>query len=331
MIPSKNTCPAHPLQMTSPPESGSDSIKLSVLGGLGKGWSSFLWLLKIILPVSFATALLVHFGIIYKLDFILNPAMTWIGLPASAALVLIIGLFTGIYGTVGALSVMPFTMDQMILIAIFTLICHNIIQESIVQGNSGINPVLAGLFRLIMAFVVTFACAKILGVSAVSQPGEQVASSFKTAVSFSQMISEWGGATLKLVLQIFCIVMPLMVVLEVAKAFKIIDRITRLIAPVLKVMGLDRSTGVLWLTASVFGLAYGSAVIVEETRTHSFNEQDLRRLHLSIGVNHAMIEDPALFLPLGLPPFWLWVPRIIAAVLATWLYWAVVSIWRKYA
>lgn len=324
-------CQVHPRQMTSLPETGFPLIKLSVAEGLGKGWSSFLWLLKIILPVSFATALLVHFGIIYKLDFILDPAMTWIGLPASAALVLVLGLFTGIYGTVGALSVMPFTMDQMILIAIFTLICHNIIQESLVQGNSGINPFFAGFFRLGMAFVVTFACAKIMGVEADTQAGGGIFSSVQSAVPFLQMMSEWWWSTLKLGAQIFCIVMPLMVILEIAKAFKVIDRITRLIAPILKLMGLDRSTGVLWLTASVFGLAYGSAVIVEETRTHDFDAQDLRRLHLSIGINHAMIEDPALFLPLGLPPFWLWVPRFIAAVLAAWFHWAAVSIWRKYA
>jgi len=86
--------------------------------GLKKGWTGFIWLLKIIIPVSFATGLLVYFGLIYKLDFLLTPLMNWLGLPASAALVIIAGIFTGIYGTVAALSVMPFSMDHMILLAI---------------------------------------------------------------------------------------------------------------------------------------------------------------------------------------------------------------------
>jgi hypothetical protein len=124
--------------------------------------------------------------------------------------------------------------------------------------------------------------------------------------------------------------MPLMVILELAKAFHIINFITRLVAPVLSVMGLNRSTGMLWLTASIFGLAYGSAVIVEETQSNDFEKEDLTRLHLSIGINHAMIEDPVLFLPLGLPAFWLWIPRLVAAIIATWLYSLFLSARRLY-
>lgn len=305
-------------------------IKFGIRQGLIKGWKGFVWLLKIILPISFATALLVHFGIIYKLDFLLTPVMTWLSLPASAALVLIIGLFTGIYGTVAALSVMPFAMEHMILIAIFTLISHNLIQESVVQGNSGINPFFAAFFRLFMALLVTFICARIMGATpetgGISSAGNYAGKS----EPFMGMLRQWGWGTFKLTIQIFCIIMPLMVILELAKIFNIINFITRMVSPVLSVMGLNRSTGLLWLTASIFGLAYGSAVIVEETQTHAFEKEDLTRLHLSIGINHAMIEDPALFLALGLPPFWLWIPRLIAAIVATWLYGGFLSARRLY-
>ncbi|MFO7496542.1 MAG: iron transporter, partial [Desulfobacterales bacterium] len=61
-----------------------------------------------------------------------------------------------------------------------------------------------------------------------------------------------------------------------------------------------------------------------ETRAGHFSPEELSRLQLSIGVNHSMIEDPALFLPLGLSPFWLWVPRLVAAILAVHLY----SLWQ---
>ena len=33
-----------------------------------------------------------------------------------------------------------------------------------------------------------------------------------------------------------------------------------------------------------------------------------------------MIEDPALFLPLGVGLFWLWVPRLVAAMVAVRVY-----------
>ncbi|MEN8212050.1 MAG: nucleoside recognition domain-containing protein, partial [Thermodesulfobacteriota bacterium] len=129
---------------------------------------------------------------------------------------------------------------------------------------------------------------------------------------------------------IFCIIMPLMVILELAKTFNIIDFITRMISPFLKIMGLSPSTGMLWLTAGIFGLTYGAAVIVEETQSKKFKQQDLNKLHLSIGINHAMIEDPALFLPFGLPLFWLWIPRLAAAMIATWMYTLFLSARRLY-
>ncbi len=121
--------------LASKDDTAGSRLILGVRTGLKKGWNGFIWLLKIIVPVSFATGLLVYSGVIYKLDFLLTPVMSWMGLPASAALVIIAGIFTGIYGTVAALSVMPFAMEHMILLAVFTLICHNLIQESVVQAG----------------------------------------------------------------------------------------------------------------------------------------------------------------------------------------------------
>ena len=307
--------------MIKKPEDISLKIKSGIKQGLIKGWKGLAWLLKIIIPISFATTLLVHFGMIHKLDFLLAPVMTWICLPASAALAIIMGFFTGIYGTVAALSVMPFCMEHMILIAIFNLISHNMIQESMVQGNSGINPFFAGFFRLFMSFIVTFICAKIMGVT--PETGGQILSQTNPAhetPSFLLMLMTWGRGTFKLIVQIFCIIMPLMVMLELAKTFHMMDFLTRMISPLLRVMGLSPSTGMLWLTAGIFGLTYGAAVIVEEAQSKKIEQQDLNKLHLSIGINHAMIEDTALFLPFGLPLFWLWIPRLATAIAATWIY-----------
>lgn len=315
--------------MTKKTEDPFVRIKSGTQEGITKGWQGFVWLLKIVVPISLITTILVNYGLIYKLDFILTPIMNWLHLPASAAIVIIVGLFTGIYGTVAALHVIPFTMDQMILIAVFTLISHNILQESLVQGRSGMNMIFAVCFRLVAALVVTFICAQFIGDTTQvleGQSGPQIANETLPA---TVMLSTWLSRTLSLAAKIFCIIMPLMIILELAKEFNIIDAITRAASPVLAVMGLQRSTGMLWLTATVFGLAYGSAVIVEEAQINEFDKDELTRLHLSIGINHAVVEDPALFLPLGLPVFWLWIPRLLAAIAAAWLHWGYTSVRRR--
>lgn len=293
-------------------------FKTGIVSGIKRGVSGYLWLLKILTPISFGTALLVYSGWLYKIDFIIEPVMGLLSLPASAALPLIIGLFTGIYGAIGAMAALPLTVDQMTLIAIFLLISHNLIQESIVQGQSGLNPFVAAIFRLVASFVVTAT------VSFIIQPQAPVvdigsADDLYKSISFLVMLKEWSIDFGALALKIFTIIIPLMMVMELMKSFDLIRHIVKAISPVLSVMGLSRATGVLWLTAACFGLAYGAAVIVEETRNNTFSQDELTRLHLSIGINHAMIEDPALFLPLGIPPFWLWIPRLVAAIITIYV------------
>ena len=121
-------------------------------------------------------------------------------------------------------------------------------------------------------------------------------------------------------LKILVIIVAIMVILETMKAFNVIDHLVRWLNPVLKIMGLNRNVGMLWLTAAIFGITYCGAVIVEETRQKHYDREELQRLQLSIGINHAMIEDPLLFLPLGIGVFWLWVPRLAAAVAAVYVY-----------
>ena len=100
------------------------------------------------------------------------------------------------------------------------------------------------------------------------------------------------------------------------KVFNMIHHIVRILRPILKTMGLNQVVGLLWLTAVIFGIAYGGAVIVEETKQGYIKKEELEKLHLSIGINHSMVEDPALFLSLGLSAFWLWIPRFILAIIA---------------
>lgn len=297
----------------------SPKLKASVKVGLTRGWSGYLWLLKILIPISFATVLLIWSGWLHRIDFLIEPAMGILSLPPSAALPLIIGLFTGIYGAVAAMAAMALTIDQMTLIAIFLLISHNIIQESIVQGKSGLNAFAAAGFRIFISFVVTFISAKIMGVSDPVVLGSSAAVVIETPALLPTLF-DWGLDMIALCIKIFAIIMPLMTTLETMKAFNIIDRIVGVAAPVFRILGLSRSTGMLWLTAVIFGLSYGAAVIVEETKANEFSKNELTRLQLSIGINHSMIEDPALFLSLGLPPLWLWIPRLVAAISAIYLF-----------
>ncbi|MGA7144687.1 MAG: nucleoside recognition domain-containing protein [Desulfobacterales bacterium] len=294
--------------------SHQDKFRYGLRTGINKGWHGFLWMLKIIVPISFLAVLVEYSGWMHKMDFLLAPAMNLLSLPPAAALPLIVGMLTGIYGGIAAMMVFPLTNNEMTLIAIFLLISHNLIQEGIIQGKSGLNPFKATLFRLTASSVTVMTVAKFLGLEPAGILGKSASAAGHAPLLM--MVKSWFADTLFISAKIFVIIMVIMILLEMMKVFNMIHHIVRILRPILKTMGLNQVVGLLWLTAVVFGIAYGGALIVEETKQGHIKKEALEKLHLSIGINHSMVEDPALFLSLGLSAFWLWIPRFILAIIA---------------
>ena len=286
--------------------------------GIHRGWNGFVWMIKILVPISLLTALLAWSGWIERGQFIIQPVMDRLSLPAVAALPLLIGMLTGIYGGMAAMVVLPLNTEQMTLIAIFLLMAHNLIQEGVIQGKSGLNPMKATVFRLICATLTVMVVAAFLDIKT-GAPAARIASEV-VRQPFSLMLWQWLVASSKLCLKIFFIIMTILTVLEVLKKIGWIEHIVRMCKPVVKALGLSEKAAILWITAALFGLAYGAAVIVEEANDGHLGKEELEALHLSIGINHSLIEDPALFLALGVSAFWLWIPRLVTAVIAVRLF-----------
>lgn len=293
-------------------------IKNSIEHGAAKGWQGFIWMSRIILPVSLVTFLLEYSGLLQHMDGLVEPLMGAIHLPATAALPLLAGVLTGIYGAIAAMAVLPFTIDQMTLMAVFLLIAHSLIQEGLVQHQSGCPVWMATGVRLTASVLTLLVLGWIVGPETAQKAGG--GASGVVRVMFWPAIGGWAWIMTWLCLKILLIITVLMIFMEILKQYRLIDKVVRIIEPFLGILGLDRQVGMLWMTAAVFGLTYGGAVIVAETRERQFSPDQLKTLHVSIGINHAMVEDPSLFLPLGIHPFWLWIPRLVAAVVFTQSY-----------
>lgn len=273
-------------------------------------------MLKIVLPVSLFTSLLLWSGMLEALDFILHPVLSLMGLPSMAAVPILIGMLANLYGGIAAMASLPLNAHQMTLIAIFLLMAHNLIQESIIQGKSGINPFFVTAFRIFTAFTTTVIISSWLG----APSGEGMDKIHKIPQeTLVEAIMDWIPSIITLSIKMFIIIMVIMVLLEITKTAGIVDSIKGYITPLLKLMGLNRDVGLIWITGVIFGLAYGGAVIVEEVKTTKLPPQELKLLHLSLSINHALIEDPLLFMTLGINAFWLYVPRFIAAAMSVHL------------
>lgn len=288
-------------------------LKGGLRSGARKGWDSFFWMCKIIVPVSFLVTLLQWSGWLSRADFLLNPLMRLISLPSEAALPIISGMLINIYAAIAIMAVIPFSIDQMTLIAIFVLIAHNLIAEGIIQFRSGIHIVKITIVRVGVAIVTVLIVSQFLGDTTASIA---VPASLTFQSPLAGLLGVWAIDMLKLLLKIFLIIMGITVVLESLRWLGWAEYLFNFFRPLMKVFGLSERTVMLWVTAVFFGLMYGGAVIRGEVEQAGLTKRELEHLHISIGINHSMVEDPALFLVLGLNGFWLWVPKLIMAIIA---------------
>ncbi len=287
-------------------------LKGGFLAGVKKGWRSFLWMCKIIIPVSFLVTLLQWSGWLYQADFLLNPLMRSINLPSEAALPIISGMLINIYAAIAVMTVLSFTTEQMTLIAVFVLIAHNLIAEGIIQFRSGINIAKITLIRIGVAVLTLLIVSQSLGDTTTSIAAPTVP---MVDTPLVEALWVWAIDMASLLIKIFVIIMTIMIILESLRWLGWAEYLYDFFKPFMRILGLSNRTAMLWVAAVVFGLMYGGAVIQEGAKREDLAKAELEHLHISIGINHSMLEDPALFLALGLSGFWLWVPKFVMAVI----------------
>lgn len=288
-------------------------LRTGLLTGIKRGWSSFIWISKIIIPVSFVTALIQWTGWLSQLDFLLHPLMNLINLPAAAALPIIVAMTVSFYGAIAIMVVLPFTIEQITLIALFMTIAHMLIVEGIVQHKSGLNIIKATLVRIGAAILTVFVVSQFF-----TDTGQSIGLPDSIAVHapFIEVLKSWAIDTLILCGRILVIIMLVMMLLYCSESLGWIKYLVKFFRPLMKILGLSDQAVTMWVTGAGFGLLYGSAVIIEEAKKGALTKEELEHLHISIGVNHSVVEETALLLALGINPFWLLIPRFITSAIA---------------
>ncbi len=313
-------------QATAPP-GFLPGLKAGFHQGSRKGTHGFLWICRILVPVSFVVALLDWTGWLYALDPIFQPVMGLMNLPPQAALPILLAISTSVYAAIGMLVVIPFSTEQVLLLAVFITIAHMLVVEGLIQHKSGINLVKIDTIRLVAAGLTVFAVSQFF-------PGTEAPVAMPEALvgqgTLLDVLAGWTLSTLGLLLKILIIIMIVMVALETFKVQGWNERLAVFFRPVMAILGLTPNVASMWVAGTFFGLTYGSVAIMEEAASGSFEEDELERLHISLGINHSIVEDPALFLALGVGVFWTVVPRFLAAAVAVQLYRLVGAVRARY-
>ena len=273
------------------------------------------WLTKIMVGVSFGIMLLQYFGVIAWISELLTPLFSSFGLPGEAALAYVSGYFVNCYTAMAVMSTLSLDMRAATILAVMVLCSHNMIVETTVQAKTGSSALRIVVIRTLSAFILAFVLNKIM-------PGEFVAqeSHLVTAenVTFVDMLKSWAFRTIRTVGLMIVLVYALTLLQRILNEFGIIEKISSFLKPVMVFFGLPPRTAFLWLVANTLGLAYGAAVMIDETESGSTTKEENDILNHHIGVSHSNLEDLLLFTAMGGSFLWMLLSRWAMSLLLVW-------------
>lgn len=102
-----------------------------------------------------------------------------------------------------------------------------------------------------------------------------------------------------LLLRVFLIVVPLMILLEIFREYRIIDRLTAVIRRPAGIMGFRRDSIYPLLAGVLFGISYGGGVLIGESDAGRIKGDQRFLVALYLGLCHAVFEDTLIFISLG--------------------------------
>ncbi len=265
--------------------------------------------------VSFLIMLLQYLGVIEIVSRWLTPVFSSFGLPGEAALAYVSGYFVNCYTAMAVMSSLNLDMRAVTILAVMVLCSHNMIVETTVQAKTGSSAVRIVIIRTLSAFFLAFVLNKIM-------PGQFENSVSDTVTSenltFVEMLKSWAWRTLKTVGLMVVLVYLLTVLQRVLNEYGIIERIADFLKPVMSFFGLPPRTAFLWLVANTLGLAYGAAVMIDETEHGSTTKEENDLLNHHIGVSHSNLEDLLLFTAIGGNFLWMLLSRWAMSLLLVW-------------
>ena len=257
-------------------------------------------LFRIIIPISILTRLLQQWGVVDQLGALLGPVMELVGLPGQIGLVWATTLVTNLYGgMVVFASVAPgldLTVAQATVLTTMMLVAHGLPVELRIAQKAGTR------FRAML--VLRVGGALLLGamlnqVYRLTGTLQEPSRALWDPPPVDPAWTAWLLAELRNIVSIFAIILTLMALLRLLKIIGIIDLMTRLLEPVLGLLGMGRAAAPLAIVGMTLGLTYGGGLIIREAQSGRLNRRDVFCSLALMGLCHSLIEDTLVMVLLG--------------------------------
>ena len=125
----------------------------------------------------------------------------------------------------------------------------------------------------------------------------------------------WGSIVS--IARITLILVPVLVGIEFARHFHILEVISAKIQPLLRLLTLPKEAAFPLVVGLGFGLVYGAALIIDSAREGTLKKRDLLLVGIFLSISHAIVEDTLLFVAVGANGAVLFTTRFLLALLIT--------------
>ena len=277
------------------------------------------WVLfRITIPVVIVVKVLEELGAVRYMAKALGPVMEVVGLPGAMGIVWATAMLTNLYGAVMAfvslVPLNPLTVAQVTILTSMMLIAHNLPVELRVAQRAGTKVATMAVIRIGGALVFGGLLNLIYSQTGLLQQGSVL---LWQPPPVDASLGAWAMGQAKNLIRIFVIVLALMALIRLLRRLRVIELIERLLAPVLKVLGMTRAATDITVVGMVLGLAYGGGLIIRQVSSGKIPKQDVFLSLALMGLCHSLIEDTLVMALIGGHLSGILLGRIVFALMCT--------------
>lgn len=119
------------------------------------------------------------------------------------------------------------------------------------------------------------------------------------------------------IIKLSMVIIPLMIIMQIMKDNLWLDRLTTILQPIGKRMGIRKAGLFPLLVGILFGISYGSGVILQSVESEEMNDKDKVLVAVFLVLCHAIVEDTMIFAAVGANGVILVMTRILFAFILT--------------
>ncbi len=266
-----------------------------------KKWLHTYWfLLKVMLPAMLVMQLFQHFNLIDDIARIFEPIMSFVGLPASTALIWITGMFANIYaaGAVFATlgSELQLSVAQASVLSVMILGAHSLFIEQSIIAKTGCRLGFSTLFRIGVALLMGYLLSLWYQLTSFSQHDSVILWENKTLAT---TWSAWLINSLNTLFTISWILLVLLLVLYILDKMGLNALLEKLLSPLLRYLNIEKEATSITIVGFLLGLSYGGGLMINEVEKDHLSHKTIFMSMSLLMVMHSFIEDVLLVVSFG--------------------------------